>query len=85
MTPAGLRKRLRAFSARLAKPKSLLEALSSPTDDLTFLANKYGSDKGDQIFASHHYTRVYSQLFAAIRQRPLRLLEIGLLNVADTA
>lgn len=85
MTPTALRKRLRGLSARLANPKSLLKAISSPTDDLTFLANRYGSDKGDQILASHHYTRVYSQLFAGIRHKPLRLLEIGLLNVAETA
>src|SRR5262245_9400589 len=49
-----------------------------PTDELTRLANQYGSDKGNQAFGRHYYTRFYNQLFALLRDRPITLLEIGL-------
>ncbi len=48
------------------------------TDKLTRLANQYGTDKGNQEFGRHYYTRVYHQLFAPLRDRPITLLEIGL-------
>lgn len=51
-----------------------------PTQDLTFLANQFGSDKGDSVLCAHAYTRVYETLLAASRQKPLRLLEIGLVH-----
>src|SRR6516225_48659 len=47
-------------------------------DELTRLANRYGSDKGNRVFARHYYTRIYHQLLAHLRNRPITLLEIGL-------
>jgi len=52
----------------------------APVDDLTVLANLFGSDKGDRNFDGHTYTRVYSRLLEHLRYRPIRLLEIGLLH-----
>lgn len=48
--------------------------LSALFDPLTCLAVKYGSDK----FGSHLYTPVYHQLFQHMRDKPLRMLEIGI-------
>ena len=36
-------------------------------DELTRLANRYGSDKGNRVFARHYYTRIYHQLLAHLR------------------
>ena len=51
--------------------------MSLPADDnldpLTRLAIKHGTDK----WGPHFYTPVYHKLFAHLRERPLRLLEIG--------
>lgn len=51
--------------------------MSLPADDnfdpLTRLAIKHGTDK----WGPHFYTPVYHKLFAHLRDRPLRLLEIG--------
>jgi hypothetical protein len=47
-------------------------------EELTRLANKYGSDKGNRAFGRHYYTRIYDQLFRPFRDRPIALLEIGL-------
>lgn len=52
-------------------------------NEVTRLANLFGSDKGDQHFEKHHYTRVYSEYFEPIRHERLRVLEIGLLHVRD--
>src|SRR5262245_40258460 len=49
-----------------------------PADELTQLANRYGSDKGTRAFGRHCYTRIYHQLFAHLRHRPITVLEIGL-------
>lgn len=54
--------------------------LNPRSDQLTSLANRYGSDKGSGR-RGHHYTRVYSELFRDLRDRPVRLLEIGLLGL----
>ena len=43
--------------------------------DLTALADRYGSDKGS---AKHRYTELYHMLFRPFRQRPVRMLEMGL-------
>jgi hypothetical protein len=43
------------------------------TDPLTQLAIGHGTDK----WGLHFYTPVYHQLFSGLRDRPLRLLEIG--------
>lgn len=45
---------------------------------LNQLASLYGSDKGTSYFHRHGYTRVYEQIFAALRDKPITLLEIGL-------
>ncbi|MBB5694867.1 hypothetical protein [Muricoccus pecuniae] len=45
---------------------------------LTELANRYGSDKGDEIRDRHGYTYVYDLIFGPSRDKPIVLLEIGL-------
>ena len=47
---------------------------------LTSLANRYGTDKGTGR-RGHHYTRIYSELFEPLRDRPVRMLEIGLMGM----
>ncbi|MDP2793039.1 MAG: hypothetical protein Q8O25_02990 [Sulfurisoma sp.] len=47
---------------------------------LTILANLYGSDKGSQHHCAHRYTDAYEQLFSTLHNKPLRLLEIGLMH-----
>ena len=47
-------------------------------DPLARLANKHLSDKGTLQLECHGYTRVYSELFAPLRDKPIRLLELGL-------
>ena len=68
--PNGLARRL-AFQASRLNPRSNL---------LTLLANRYGTDKGTGR-RGHHYTRIYSELFDPLRDRPVRLLEIGLMGM----
>lgn len=51
-----------------------------PSDELTQLANRFGSDKGNTILCAHTYTRVYEALLAPVREQPIRLLEIGLMH-----
>jgi hypothetical protein len=46
-------------------------------DQLTALADQYGSDKGS-MFNAHRYTRVYSRLFERLRGKSLVFLELGL-------
>jgi hypothetical protein len=53
------------------------------TDELTRLANQYGTDKGNRAFGRHYYTRIYHQLFARLRDCPITLLEIGLRHPAE--
>ena len=46
---------------------------------LCFIMNYFGSDKGDPECAKRHtYTRMYYPLFEPVRNRPLRIFEIGL-------
>lgn len=47
------------------------------TDDLTCLADNFGSDKGSR-FDGHGYTRIYKRLFETKRKDELIFLEIGL-------
>ena len=47
--------------------------LNRDVDPLTRLAIKHGTDK----WGPHFYTPVYHELFSARRDRPIRLLEIG--------
>jgi hypothetical protein len=77
--------RLRGLAHRLIHPLQGLRDLSEPVDELTKLADRFGSDKGLAAFAGHGYTRIYSALFAPLRDMPLRLLEIGLLHPRDAA
>ena len=62
----------------------LLEGEGRPhkrcTSQLNKLANKYRSDKGDIYYGAHAYARIYEQYLAEWRERPIRLLEIGLLR-----
>jgi len=44
-------------------------------ENLTDLADRYGSDKGS---TKHRYTELYQLLFAPFRDRPLAFLEMGL-------
>jgi hypothetical protein len=52
---------------------STYEAINDDIDPLTRLAIKHGTDKWGQ----HFYTPVYHSLFMHMRDRPVRLLEIG--------
>jgi hypothetical protein len=51
-------------------------------ESLTFLANKYGSDKGTKgpstDWNAHNYTDIYEAYLWAHRHEPLRLVEVGL-------
>jgi hypothetical protein len=50
------------------------DALSSDDiDPLTLLAIRHGTDK----WGPHFYTPIYHAVFAHLRDRPVRLLEIG--------
>lgn len=46
-------------------------------DQLTTLADQYGSDKGT-LFNAHGYTRVYNHMFERLRGNSIVLLEMGL-------
>jgi hypothetical protein len=46
-------------------------------DDLTVLADRFGSDKGTKS-AAHGYTRIYNKLFEHQRNSVITLVEIGL-------
>jgi hypothetical protein len=63
-------------------PRQLAHWLTEPLDDLSQMANRFGTDKGS-LPSAHHYTRVYSELFEAKRDSPVRLLEIGLLGLGQ--
>jgi hypothetical protein len=54
--------------------------IDPPNDALTRLADRYRTDKGS-LAGGHHYTRVYSELFEPLRNRPIRLLEVGLMGL----
>jgi hypothetical protein len=49
---------------------------------LTELMNQYGSDKGDDpaTIHAHNYALAYEAMFAEMREKPIKMLEIG---VAD--
>ena len=46
--------------------------------DLTFLANRFGSDKGDGVGNAHNYTLLYAFLMEAWRNDEFHMLELGL-------
>lgn len=47
-------------------------------DELTLLANKYGSDKGNLYGSKHNFTEIYSKYFNFFRYKKINLLEIGI-------
>lgn len=50
----------------------------APTKMCSVMA-RYGSDKGQSLgFGLHNYTTIYSVLFGNLRDRPLRIFELGL-------
>jgi hypothetical protein len=68
----------RAIARKIAVKLNNSAAFSvTEVDELTYLANTLGSDKGTLC---HQYTRVYRQIFDPWRTRPLTLLEIGLMR-----
>jgi len=46
--------------------------------NLTFLANRFGSDKGDGVGNAHNYTVLYSFLLEAWRNDEFQMLELGM-------
>ena len=70
-----IRKRLR-FALRRRSDSIIDWAL--PSDELTRLANKYGSDKGNRVFGRHYYTRIYQKFLSSLRHAPIKLLELRL-------
>jgi hypothetical protein len=73
--------KVRSLRKGLARRLSgLARRLDVSADTLTALADHYGTDKGSGP-DGHHYTRVYSELFEKLRDRPVRLLEIGLMGL----
>jgi hypothetical protein len=48
-------------------------------DDLTYLADRFGSDKGNLV-AGHGYARIYQRFFHPLRDKAIVLLELGLLS-----
>jgi len=52
-------------------------------DELTLLANKYGTDKGSEDYyklKAKNYTRIYDEHFSDIRNEKLVILELGIQN-----
>ena len=45
---------------------------------LTELANEEGTDKGTERGAAHGYTRLYERHLAHVREKKIRLLEVGI-------
>jgi len=53
--------------------------VSETPNDLCFIMNFFGSDKGHPLYDSNHcYTRFYHELFKPVRYEPLRVFELGL-------
>lgn len=57
----------------------ILTNVSDTTNDMCFIMNFFGSDKGHPVNDSNHcYTRFYHELFKPVRYEPLRVFELGL-------
>lgn len=80
-----LKQRLSGLGHRARHPAALLRTLSDPFDPLTLFANRFGTDKGSSAHSGHGYAEVYHEILAPLRDKPVRLLEIGLLHRADKA
>jgi len=59
------------------------QKIAADTAALAALADRYGSDKGHGVGLRHGYVRVYGGLLSGWRDRPLKLLEIGLSRARD--
>ena len=44
---------------------------------LTEIANKLGTDKGNEHFEAHYYTSIYETFFEKWKNEPVKFLEIG--------
>jgi hypothetical protein len=44
------------------------------------LANKYRSDKGSIYYSAHGYADIYENMLRQVREKPIKLLELGLLR-----
>ena len=65
----------------MAARKSGRTPLSSPMHwELRRIANKYRSDKGDMYYNAHNYADIYEYLLKGLRNKPIRILELGLLR-----
>ena len=65
------------LKAKLKKALARNGYLVREIDELTYLADSCGSDKGTHSSA-HMYTRVYQNLFRSLRSSRLTIVEIGL-------
>ncbi|MEM8776675.1 MAG: hypothetical protein AAGF53_16700 [Pseudomonadota bacterium] len=66
----------RAEKVAAKKPEAALVKTGKGGENLTDLADRYGSDKGS---TKHRYTELYHMLFHPYRQRKVTFLEMGLL------
>lgn len=46
--------------------------------NLTQIANKWGSDKGNKHFEAHNYTPMYERYLESLRDKDITFLEIGI-------
>jgi autotransporter strand-loop-strand O-heptosyltransferase len=47
-------------------------------NELTILANKYGSDKGTEYGDKHNFTETYEKYFKSFKHKSINILEIGI-------
>jgi hypothetical protein len=67
------------FKAQIKRALASKGYLVTRVDRLTYLADRFGSDKGTHSTA-HFYTRIYAKLFQSLRNEALTIAEIGLLR-----
>jgi len=65
------------FKIRLKRLLSQAGYAVRRSDELTALADKFGSDKGNMAY-SHGYARIYHRLFYNLKDKPIVFVEIGL-------
>lgn len=65
---------LQLLSLGITEPFDYEPGAPDPSWDLTQIADWYGTDKGT---ITHGYTKTYAELFKHLRDRPIRMLEIG--------
>ncbi len=65
--------------ARIVRPAETTKLAPAQWDNLTELADRYGSDKGTlRGTPPHRYAFLYDLLFFGLREQPITVLEIGL-------